>query len=347
MTMSAPASMAIRASFFWFGERRRVVLGAPVREDDDDVRAGLAGRRHVRATAGRQRRAADPSWRRVVARGDRVVAEDRDLRPGRLEIAAGARRREVLARAARPRSRASSTFVIVWRMPGAAGVADVVVGERDVVDAGVRQAVDEGGSAEKTVPLVWQLGLSGAGFSKLAMAMSAPSMRSRTAPALPVRFVSRQSQPKRRAVLAAPRDLGRPAIEREVRALALDARASRTRRGRAGCRRPRTGSRSSAGSKASAAAGGRESRRQRPVGQVPDAIDAEQRVLAPGERADLRPDGVGAQEGESLAVLRQVGGEGRGVLGAGRGALESAGTVDPERREDRVGLRRHELERVV
>ena len=51
------------------------------------------------------------------------------------------------------------------------------------------------GSAEKTVPDVWYLGLSGAGFSKLATAMSAPLMSARTAPASPVRCVRGTSQP--------------------------------------------------------------------------------------------------------------------------------------------------------
>ena len=45
------------------------------------------------------------------------------------------------------------------------------------------------GSAEKLVPEAWKRGLFGAGFSKLATAMSALSMRSRTTPLLPVRFV--------------------------------------------------------------------------------------------------------------------------------------------------------------
>ena len=45
-------------------------------------------------------------------------------------------------------------------------------------------------------------------------------------------------------------------------------------------------------------------------------VDAEQRLAAPGERADLGPDGVGAQEREALAVLGEVGGERRAVVGA-------------------------------
>ena len=51
------------------------------------------------------------------------------------------------------------------------------------------------GSAEKTVPEVCQRTRSGAGFSKFAMAMSAPSISLRIAPALPVRLVTGCSQP--------------------------------------------------------------------------------------------------------------------------------------------------------
>jgi hypothetical protein len=51
------------------------------------------------------------------------------------------------------------------------------------------------GSAEKTVPLVCQLKRFGAGFSRLAMAMSAPVMSSRTAPLFPVRRIVGTSQP--------------------------------------------------------------------------------------------------------------------------------------------------------
>ena len=60
------------------------------------------------------------------------------------------------------------------------------------------------GSAEKTVLLLCQLKLSGAGFSKLAMAMSAPLIRSRNAPALPVRRVYGVSQPSGEQSLQRP-----------------------------------------------------------------------------------------------------------------------------------------------
>ena len=113
------------------------------------------------------------------------------------------------------------TFADRLEEAGRAGIADVVVGERDVVDPGVGQAVDEPRvGREVWSPRRGSAGCSGAGFSKLAMAMSAPSMRSRTTPALPVRFVYGSVPAERRAVLAAAGDLGRPAIEREVGALA-------------------------------------------------------------------------------------------------------------------------------
>ena len=51
------------------------------------------------------------------------------------------------------------------------------------------------GLAENTVPLPCHRNASGAGFSKLAMAMSAPETSSRTTPALPVFFVYGRSQP--------------------------------------------------------------------------------------------------------------------------------------------------------
>jgi hypothetical protein len=47
----------------------------------------------------------------------------------------------------------------------------------------------------KTVFALCQVKRFGAGFSKFAIAMSAPEMTSRTAPALPVRRVRGRSQP--------------------------------------------------------------------------------------------------------------------------------------------------------
>ena len=87
-------------------------------------------------------------------------------------------------------------------------------------------------------------------------------------------------------------------------------------------------------------------RPERPVGRVGQPIDPEQGLVAPGERPDLRPDGVGTQEGEPLAVLGEVGGELRGVPGLD----ESRGigrTLDAERGEDRVRLALDQLEGVV
>jgi hypothetical protein len=51
------------------------------------------------------------------------------------------------------------------------------------------------GSAEKTVPDVWYLKFSIAGFSKLAIAISAPVRSSRIAPTFPVRSTRGSSQP--------------------------------------------------------------------------------------------------------------------------------------------------------
>jgi hypothetical protein len=51
------------------------------------------------------------------------------------------------------------------------------------------------GSALNTVPLVWNRKAFGAGFSKFAIARSAPWSSARMAPPLPVRFVRGNSQP--------------------------------------------------------------------------------------------------------------------------------------------------------
>ena len=51
------------------------------------------------------------------------------------------------------------------------------------------------GSAEKIVPLLCHRKVFGAGFSKLARAISAPLIRSRTAPLSPVRRVTGVFQP--------------------------------------------------------------------------------------------------------------------------------------------------------
>ena len=80
------------------------------------------------------------------------------------------------------------------------------------------------GSAVKTVPDVCQRNRSGAGFSKFAIAMSAPSMSVPHGAGVARPSRVRQVPAERRAVLAATGDLGRAAVEREVRALALDAK---------------------------------------------------------------------------------------------------------------------------
>ena len=91
-----------------------------------------------------------------------------------------------------------------------------------------------------------------------------------------------------------------------------------------------------AGSYASAAAGAGRLRGQRPVGELLDPIDAEQRLAAPGQGAHLRPDRVRPQEGQPLAVLGQVRGEGRFV--GERDDVGRIGIGDAERAEDRGRL---------
>ena len=109
----------------------------------------------------------------------------------------------------------------------------------------------------------------------------------------------------RRAVLAARGDLGRPAVEREVDTLAPDAHrlidtaveqdvAARERR--PGRRRIERG------------VGGPcwKLRPQAPVVRLRHSVDAEQRAVAPSQRADRGGDVVGAQERQALAVPREV-----------------------------------------
>ena len=159
------------------------------------------------------------------------------------------------------------------------------------------------GLAEKTVPLPWKRKAFGAGFSKLAIAMSAPLMRSRTAPVLPVRFVYGRSQPIRRAVLAAPRDLHRAAVEREVRAplAALDRErdAAVEQDVAAGDHGP--GGRRVVGGRRGTGEPGDE----RPRREALDPVDAEQGLAAPGERPHGRADLVGPQERERASGWRR------------------------------------------
>ena len=69
---------------------------------------------------------------------------------------------------------------------------------------GVLEAAMLAGFAENTVPDGWKRQSSGAGFSKLAIAMSAPFVRARNAPASPVRFVYGVSQPSGEQSLQVP-----------------------------------------------------------------------------------------------------------------------------------------------
>ena len=134
----------------------------------------------------------------------------------------------------------------------------------------------------------------GAGFSKLAMARSAPEIRSRTMPALPVLLRVRQVPAHRRAVLAAAGDLDRAAVEREVRAApgVLDRERHAAVQEDVAARDERPG----VGRVVGGGLGAQEARRQRPLRQALDPVRAEQALAAPGERAHGRADVVGAQE---------------------------------------------------
>ena len=74
--------------------------------------------------------------------------------------------------------------------------------------------------------------------------------------------------------------------------------------------------------------------------------DAEQGPVAPAERADVRADGVGADEREVLRVAGEARRERRGV-GLEQEAGIVGGSLDADRGEDRVGFGLDELERVV
>ena len=162
------------------------------------------------------------------------------------------------------------------------------------------------GLAEKTVFLVCHFQLFGAGFSKLATAMSAPLMTARTAPALPVRLVYGRSQPsgeqslQRPVMSAVPPSNGKSAplpLERLVDAAVEHDVAA----GEEGPGRRRV--------EGVGGGGGGQASGQRPVGKPLDAIDAEERGVAPRQCAYLGPDRIGAQEGQPLSVLGEVPGE--------------------------------------
>ena len=201
------------------------------------------------------------------------------------------------------------------------------------------------GSAEKTVPFVCHFGAVRGRVLEVGDgdvgALDQGAERSGVAGPLGVRQVPAE----RRAVLAAAGDVGRPAVEREVGALALDVQglvhASVEHDVAAGEQRP--GRRRVVGG---AGGGGRQPRGQRPGGQVLDPVDPEQRRVAPVERADLGPDRVGAQEREPLAVLGEVRRERR--LAGGQDQPRAVGRPgDTEGRQDRVGLAGDELDRRV
>ena len=204
------------------GEGGRVVLGAPVREDDDDVRAGLAGRGHILLHVRRvQRRAADLGRGRVVPAGDRVVGQDRDLGAAGLQDRRLARRGQVLARAGHLEA---ALRQVLDRLQDARGRRRRGCGcwrARRNRARRPRARRPASGRRRRRSPSCASSDRSGAGFSKLAIAMSAPEMRWRNAPASPVRTVRGRSQPNEeqqyRLVISA-----RPAVEREVGALALD-----------------------------------------------------------------------------------------------------------------------------
>ena len=200
------------------------------------------------------------------------------------------------------------------------------------------------GSAEKTVPLVCQRTRFGAGFSKLAMARSAPLISSRIAPPLPVRLVTGCSQPNAEqqvwpVISAVPPSNGKSTPLPLTRTVWYTPRSRRmsppanivhvARRieGRVG------GSR-------------RELGVQPPLLRGGDAVHAEQRPATPGQRPNGRRHRVGAQEGQALAVLREVLGE-RGRVGDEDQAVGVGRSARIEGREDRVRLPFDQDERLV
>ena len=200
------------------------------------------------------------------------------------------------------------------------------------------------GSAEKIVPLLCHRKVFGAGFSKLARAMSAPLIRSRTR-ALVAGPPGDGGLPAERGTADEAGDLRGPAAEGKVGALALDHEllvdAAVEHDVAAGKQGPGRGGIERIGCRC-----GRELRRQRPVGDVGHPVAAEECLPLPGQGAHPRPDRVRPQEPESLAVLGEVLLEGRGVLRL----HESCGLGRPvhaERGKDGVGLGADELERLV
>ena len=119
------------------------VLDAPVWEDDDDVCAGIARSGDVGTVAGGdQARAASPFGGGVVGRPDGVVPEQRDALPGDIEPRGGMGCGTIPARAD---VGDAQLIEVADRLDDAtpASIADVVVGDGDGIDAGLRQAGQE------------------------------------------------------------------------------------------------------------------------------------------------------------------------------------------------------------
>ena len=83
-----------------------------------------------------------------------------------------------------------------------------------------------------------------------------------------------------------------------------------------------------------------------PVGRLRDAVDTEQRPVAPGQGTDRGRDVICADERESLAVLGQILGQGRGVVGEHEPGCV-AGSLDAQGGEDRVGLVSDQRDRLI
>ena len=210
-------------------------------------------------------------------------------------------RGQVLARAGRQQAALLEVLDGLGEAGGAL-VADVVVRHAHDIEAGLGDAVDERSGRRRRSSPTCATGSGSAPGSRSSRARCRRSeIRSRIAPAFPVRPSVGTFHPNDEQQTQA-RDVGGPAIEREVRTLALVAQdvvdaavehdvAAREQGPRRRC--------------IEGFAGGRlgQSGTERPVGRVRHAIDAEERLAAPGQRPHLRPDRVGAQECEPLAVL--------------------------------------------
>ncbi len=201
------------------------------------------------------------------------------------------------------------------------------------------------GLAEKTVPWSWKRHVLGAGFSKFAIAMSAPWIRSRTAPALPDRCVYGVSQPngeqlRQRPVMSTVPPLNGKSVPARLPPIARETpRSSRMSP-------PATMVQARAGSYPGSPPGAGQARRERPSRQRLDAVHAEQRLRAPVDRAHGRRDVARAEEAELGAMAREAGGE---RLGRGNRpeAVAERAALEVQRLQDRVGVRVDEDEAVV